>query len=69
MIVHVMVLWVLIPCSDVVGYQRFGGPFCLHLHGEGNPEDYDLKIALLTQTIRMLNGGKTPLILNIGIRW
>jgi hypothetical protein len=21
-------------CSDVVGYQRFGGPWCLHLLGE-----------------------------------
>jgi hypothetical protein len=22
------------PCSDVVGYHRFGGPCCLHLQGE-----------------------------------
>jgi hypothetical protein len=22
------------PCSDVVGYQRFGGPCSLHLQGE-----------------------------------
>jgi hypothetical protein len=21
-------------CSDIVGYQRFGEPFCLHLQGE-----------------------------------
>jgi hypothetical protein len=26
--------WVVTPCIDVVGYQRFGGPCCLHLHGE-----------------------------------
>jgi hypothetical protein len=23
--------------NDVVGYQRFEGPCCLHLHGEVNP--------------------------------
>jgi len=23
---------VVIQCSDVIGYQRFGGPCCLHLH-------------------------------------
>jgi len=28
------------PFSDVAGYQRFGGPYCLCLH---NPEDYDLE--------------------------
>jgi len=22
------------PCSDVVGYERFGGPSCLHFQGE-----------------------------------
>jgi len=21
-------------CSDVLGYQRYGGPCCLNLHGE-----------------------------------
>jgi hypothetical protein len=26
--------WVVTPCSDVVGYLRFGGPCCLHLQGE-----------------------------------
>jgi hypothetical protein len=30
----VEVFWVVTPCSVVVGYQRFGGPFCLHLQGE-----------------------------------
>jgi hypothetical protein len=29
-----MVSWVMTPCSDVAGYQRFGGPCCLHLQGE-----------------------------------
>jgi len=27
-------LWVVTPCNDVVGYQRFGGPCCLHLQCE-----------------------------------
>jgi hypothetical protein len=26
--------WVVMPCSVVVGYQRFGGPCCFHLQGE-----------------------------------
>jgi hypothetical protein len=26
--------WVVTPCSDVVGNQRFGGPCCLYLQGE-----------------------------------
>jgi len=29
---QVTVFWVLMPHSDVVGYQYFGGLCCLHLH-------------------------------------
>jgi hypothetical protein len=29
--VRVEVFWGVTPCSVVVGYQRFGGPWCLHL--------------------------------------
>jgi len=29
---QVEVLWVVTPYSAVVGYRRFGGPCCLHLH-------------------------------------
>jgi hypothetical protein len=32
--VEFMVLWVVAPCSVVVGYPRFGGPCCLHLQSE-----------------------------------
>jgi len=28
--IQVVVFWVVKPCSDVVGYQRFGCPCCLH---------------------------------------
>jgi hypothetical protein len=28
---QVEVFWVVIPCSVMVGYQRFRGPCCLHL--------------------------------------
>jgi hypothetical protein len=31
---EVAVLWVMTPCSDAVGYQRFVGHCCLHLQGE-----------------------------------
>jgi hypothetical protein len=27
--IQVMVFWAVTPCSDVVGYQHFGGPSCL----------------------------------------
>jgi hypothetical protein len=27
---YAVVLWVTTPCTDVVGYRRFGGPCCLH---------------------------------------
>jgi len=30
----VAVFWVVAPCSDVVEYQRFGGPCHCHLQGE-----------------------------------
>jgi hypothetical protein len=32
--IQVMVFWVLTPCSDVVGYQIFRGPYYLQLQGE-----------------------------------
>jgi len=31
-IIQVMVVWVVMLCSDVVGYQYVRGPCCLHLH-------------------------------------
>jgi hypothetical protein len=31
--IQVEVFRVVTPCSVVVGYQRFGGPYCLHLQG------------------------------------
>jgi hypothetical protein len=37
-IFHVEVFWVVTPCNVVLGYQRFGGPCCVHLQGEsGSP--------------------------------
>jgi len=32
--IQVAVFWVVTPCNDVAGYQRFEGPCCLHLKGE-----------------------------------
>jgi hypothetical protein len=37
---HVVVFWVLIPCSDVVGNKHFRGIFCLH----ENSEDHNLNL-------------------------
>jgi hypothetical protein len=31
--IHVTVYWILTQCSEVVGYQCFGGPCCMHLQG------------------------------------
>jgi len=27
-----VIFWLVVPCSDVVGYQHFGGLCCLRLH-------------------------------------
>jgi len=34
--IHVMIFWVVTPCSYVAGYQCFIGPCCLHLQDEVN---------------------------------
>jgi len=31
------VFWILTPCNDVVGYRRFGGPYCPYLHSKDAP--------------------------------
>jgi hypothetical protein len=33
--IQVEVFWVVTSCSAVVGYRRFGGPYCLHHPGNG----------------------------------
>jgi hypothetical protein len=33
--IQIEVFWGVTPCSDAVGYRRFGEPCCLHLEGEG----------------------------------
>jgi hypothetical protein len=30
--IQAVVFWFMTPCSGMIGYQRFGGPYCLHLH-------------------------------------
>jgi len=32
--IQVVVFWVMTPCSDVVGYESFGGPCSFHLQSE-----------------------------------
>jgi len=34
--IQVSLFWIVTRCSDVVGYERFGGPFRLHLHPLGS---------------------------------
>jgi len=34
MMIQVAVFCVVIPCTDIAGYQRFGEPCCLHSQGE-----------------------------------
>jgi hypothetical protein len=36
--IQVMVFWVVTPCSNMVGYQRFEGFSYLHFQGEINTE-------------------------------
>jgi hypothetical protein len=32
--IQVCVFWVLTPCTATVGYEGFGGPYCLHIQGQ-----------------------------------
>jgi hypothetical protein len=32
--IKVVVFWVVTSCCNVVEYQRFEGPYCVHLQGE-----------------------------------
>jgi len=53
MMTHVMVFWVVMPCSDI-GYQHFRGSCCLHLtsiHGH-SPENQNMKLQYFQQTWR-----------------
>jgi hypothetical protein len=43
--IQVAVFCVVTTCSDVVGYQRFGRPRCMHLQGEENGGRSDLRPA------------------------
>jgi hypothetical protein len=40
--IQIKVFWIVTPCSDVVGYQRFGGSCCLHVQGEEKKRWYFL---------------------------
>jgi len=31
--IEVEFFWVVTPCSVMVGYQHFGGPYCMHVLG------------------------------------
>jgi hypothetical protein len=54
--IQVQVFWVVKPCSVVVGYQRFTGQCCLHLH---NSEDLSLnaKHNFGSETYRKIQDG------------
>jgi len=34
--IQVVVFWVVMPCSVMVGYQCYGESYCFHLQGEVN---------------------------------
>jgi hypothetical protein len=53
---QVKVLWVVMPHSDVVGYQHFRGPSSSWCH---NPEDLDFKFnkEMAAQTNKMTKQG------------
>jgi len=47
--------WLARPRSVVVGYQRFGGPFCVHLQGEDRCCKVLRNVGILPHTIRRHN--------------
>jgi hypothetical protein len=50
---QVDVFWVVTPSSVVVGYQRFGGPCCLHLQGEDGGNKVLRNVGILGFTLKM----------------
>jgi len=44
------VFWVMTPCSVAVGYRRFGGPRCLHVHPEVENKNKNKKDAFVFGT-------------------
>jgi len=53
--VKIRVFWIVTPCNDVVGYQRFGGPCCNHAANSNttwyqNPENLDLNPLTVIRT-------------------
>jgi len=51
--IQVVVLWVLMLCSNMVISQCFGGPCCLHHH---NPEDRDSELCNTFASANHQNG-------------
>jgi len=47
--IQVAVFWVVTPCRNVVGYQRFGGPCWLHLQGEDGGSKTHRIVGILSQ--------------------
>jgi hypothetical protein len=41
-----LVFWVMTPCSDVIGYRRFGWPFCFYLQGEVSGAWTEIEVAV-----------------------
>jgi len=44
-----VVLWVMTPCSDVVGYQSLGWSCCLHIHHEDEGSIAHRNVAIIPQ--------------------
>jgi len=36
----ILVLWIMMACSTVSGFQRFEGSYCLYLEGRSIQEEY-----------------------------
>jgi hypothetical protein len=47
--IQVEVFWDVMPCSVVVGYQHFGGPYCLHLQGGDGGSKVQQNVGILLQ--------------------
>jgi len=63
-------VWVMTTCSFVVGYQRFGGPCCLHLHGRvaGVRLRVRVRVIILLTVSQSISLGFEPLLGLMAIR-
>jgi hypothetical protein len=65
--IQVVVFWVMMRCSVVMLYRRFGGPCCPKIHPVGSKVFRNIDILLHQYTVLEPEDGSSKVLRNIGI--